>query len=280
MPASTATIYNVIANAAHAEAALAELTPNPDSAAQLAADLNSGSKASIHRLFMWLTAYLMKLQRDLFDRHKVEVIALGKDGHFGTRRWFAAKALAFQYGHTLVLTNLDARYAVDDPAARIVTHAAVIEAANRVLVKVAKDAGTGLAKLTPDELLAVNDYFQEMRPPVQVQVLTADPDKLRMYGAVIYDAETPLAGTQSAVNTAIATYLKTLEFGGVMRLTDLKAAMLQVSGVVDVRFDRVEARTTGLWGNISRIYTSYAGHMVLDAGHPITSTLAWQAGTV
>lgn len=127
--ATTATIYNQIANTAAQQTALAELTPNPDTVLQLQTELSAGSKVSVWRLYMWLHAYAQKLQRDLWDLFKVDVEGLAKDGHFGTRRWFAAKALKFQFGHTLQFTDLDAFYAVDDPAARIVKKVAVVELA-------------------------------------------------------------------------------------------------------------------------------------------------------
>lgn len=280
MPTPTSSIYNQITDAAAAETALAELIPSPDSTDLLAADLNSNSRVSPWRLFAWVVAYVTKLQRDLFDRYKVEVVDLAKDGHFGTRRWFVAKAKAFQYGHALVLTDLDGGYAVDDPAARIVAQAACMELANQVIVKVAKQVGTGLGPLTIPEVFAVNDYFQTLRPPVTVTVLTAEADKLRLGGVVVYDAELILSGIQAGVQAAIDSYLQTLEFGGVMRLTDLKSAMMGVTGVVDVRLDLAEARTTGAWTQISRIYYTYAGHMALDAGFPIDTTMSWQAGNI
>lgn len=280
MPTATETIYNQIADAAAIETALAPLSPSPDTADLLKADLSSGSVVSAWRLFAWVVAYVTKLQRDLFDLYKVEVVELAKDGHFGTRRWFVAKAKAFQYGHALVLTDLDGGYAVDDPPARIVAQAACVELANQVIVKVAKAVGSGLGPLSVPEVFAVNDYFQTLRPPVTVTVLTAEADKLRLSGVVVYDAELVLTGIQAGVQAAIDDYLRTLEFGGVMRLTDLKAAMLAVTGVVDVRLDMAEARTTGAWTQVSRIYYSYAGHMALDAGFPIATTMGWQAGSI
>ncbi len=277
---TTETIYDHMAQAATAEAALAGLAPNSDSSAQLQAQLNSGSTVDIHRLLMRLFAYCAKLQQDLWDRFRVETEALAKDGHFGTRRWFVAKAKRFQMGHVLQFTDLDAGYATDDPAARIVTHAAVVELANTVVVKVAKQAGTGLQPLTTEELLAVNDYFQELRPPVQVQVLTAPADRLRITGSVVYDGQATLSAVQAAVNYELREYLRTLAFGGVVRNTDLKAAMLRAQGVVDVRLAQVEVRTTGPWVEVPRAHFTYAGHAIVDPSYPVTSTLAWQVGNV
>jgi hypothetical protein len=269
-----------MASEAAQQAALAELTPNPDSAAQLQAELSAGSKVSVWRLLMWVVAYVMNRQVDLFDRFRVETADLAKDGHFGTRRWFVAKAKQFQFGDTLIFTDLDAGYATVNPAARIVTHAAVVEMANVVVVKVAKAAGTGLAKLDPPELVAVNDYFQELRPPVQVTVLTADADRIRLTGAVVYDGQQALPGVQSSVQYALTQYLKSLEFGGVVRVSDLQEVMLSAFGVIDVRIDIAEVRTTGLFSSIPRIHYTYAGHAVLDSAFPITSTMTWQVGNV
>lgn len=280
MPTTTSTIYAFMANKLTQQSALEQLTPNPESVAQLQADLSAGSRVSVWRLLMWVVAYCAKVQQDLFDRFRVDTLALAKDGHFGTRRWFVAKAKQFQLGDVLIFTPLDAGYATENPAARIVTHAAVVEMANVVVIKVAKAQGTGLVKLAPAELVAISDYFQELRPPVQVTVLTADADRIRLTGSVVYDGQQPLAGVQAAVNYAIGQYLKELAFGGVVRNTDIKEVMLAAEGVVDVRLDLVEVRTTGPWSNIPRVHYTYAGHAVIDPTAPITSTLAWQVGNV
>lgn len=278
MSTTTSQVYNEIALRASQEEALGELSPSPDTVDQLRADINSGSTVSVWRLFAWLFAYASKLQQDLFDRYRVDVLALAKDGHYGSLRWFAAKARAFQFGHSLVMTALDGVYAVDDPAARIISQVAVVEAGNRVIVKVAKTAGTGLAKLDPPEALAVNDYFQTLRPPVLVTVLTADADKLRVSGTVVYDAEASLAAVQAVVTLAVSTYLTQLAFGGLFRETDLRLAMLAVPGVVDVRLTLLEARSLGDFIALGRTYYSYAGHMQVDAAFPLTSSMAWAAG--
>lgn len=279
--ATTSDIYNSIAGAASQEAALAELSPSPDTAAQLQAELSAGSRVSVWRLFAWLFAYASKVQQDLWDRYKVDVQNLSRDGHYGTRWWFIAKAKAFQYGHVLVLTPTDGTYAVDDPAARIVTHAAVVERANTVVVKAAKSSGDDLVPLAPAELSALDDYFQHLRPTVQVSTMTAAPDAVRITGTVVYDPETPIMAVQSAVKVALTAYLKDLDFGsGIMRLTDLRATILSVAGVVDVVLDLVEARSTGPFRPVSRVYHSYAGHMALDTYSSIISTITWQQGTV
>lgn len=277
---STDTIYNSIADAASQEVALAELSPNPDTSDQLRADLSSGSTVSGWRLFARLFAYASFVQESLWERYKVDVKALSRDGHYGTKWWYIAKAKAFQLGHTLVMTSLDGGYAVDDPGARIVTHAAVAERANLVQVKVAKGTATPLQKLIPDELAAVNDYFLHLRPTVQVQCITGDPDSLKITGTVVYDPETPIMAVQSAVKQALDHYLATLDFGGVMRLADLRAAMMAASGVVDVVFVLVEARSTGPFRPVQRIYQSYAGHMQLDPYSSIISTITWQQGRI
>lgn len=279
--ATTSDIYNGIAGAAAQEAALAELSPSPDTAAQLREELNAGSRVSPWRLFAWLFAYASMVQQSLWDRYRLEVLALSRDGHYGTRWWFIAKAKAFQVGHTLVMTSLDGGYAVDDPAARIVVHAAVVERANVVYVKVAKaGAGLLLAKLEPEELAALDDYFQHLRPTVRVVTMTADPDMLRVTGRVVYDPETPIMAVQSAVKLAMEAYLRSLDFGGVMRANDLIAAVLAVPGVVDMAITALDAKSTGPFRPVGRIYHSYAGHMVLDVWSSIISTITWQQGRV
>jgi hypothetical protein len=279
--ATTEKIYDAMASAASQEAALADLSPNPDTTVQLRSELSSGSRVSVWRLFMWLFAYAAKTQQDLWELYEKDVVALAKDGHFGTRRWFVAKAKAFQLGHVLVMTPLDGGYAVDDPVARIVTHAAVQERANSVYVKVAKGGANGtLAKLDPTELSALSDYFQHLRPTVHVVVLTADPDMLRVTGRIIYDPETPIMAVQSGVKLAMEAYLRSLEFGGIMRTTDLIQAVLTVPGVVDMTITDLAAKSTGPFRPVGRLYHTYAGHMILDTFSSLISTITWQQGRV
>ncbi|MCW5900497.1 MAG: hypothetical protein KIT10_14630 [Flavobacteriales bacterium] len=277
---STQQIYEHMASEATQQTALAELSPNPDSAAQLQADVNSGSKVAIHRLYMWIYAYVSKVQQFLWEQFRRDTEALAKNGHYGTRRWFVSRAKRFQMGHVLILEEKDATYAVDDPSARIITHAAVVELANMVVVKVAKAAGSGLTQLTPEERTAVDDYFQELRPPVQVTVLTAAADRIRLTGQVVYDGQTALSAVKASVTFEVGQYLKTLDFGGAVRITDLKAAMLRGQGVVDVRLTNCEVRTTGPWINVPRVHYTYAGHAVLDAEFPISTFMQWQVGNV
>jgi hypothetical protein len=280
MATTTDIIYDQIASTASQEAALVGLLPSPDTTAQLQADLSSGSTVSVWRIFARLFAYAAMVQQALWDRYKLDVKNLSRDGHYGTKWWYIAKALAFQMGDTLVMTSLDGGYATDNPALRIVTHAAVAERANLVQVKVAKGITAPLVKLTPTELAAVNDYFQHLRPTVQVQCITGDPDSLKITGTVVYDPETPIMAVQSAVKQALDTYLATLDFGGVMRLQDLRSAIMAVQGVVDVVFTQVEARSTGPFRPVTRLYQSYAGHMQLDPYSSIISTITWQQGQI
>lgn len=277
---NTPLVYNHMASSMAQQEALAGLTELPDTAAQLRQDLSSGSRVSVWRLLMWVVAHVLSRHYDLFALYEKDVTEMARNAHYGTARWFVARALRFQFGHDLILTERDGVYAVDDAAARIVSKAAVVELANRVVVKVARQVGAALFPLTPEQLLAVNEYFQQLRPPVQVSVMTASADRMRLTGTVVYDPQVTLAAVQAAVLTATNGYLRQLDFRGVMRITDLKAAMLAVPGVVDVKLDLVEVRTLGPFMTISRVYTSYAGHLVVDSFYPLTTTMAWQAGAV
>lgn len=280
MATSVETIYNWLASRVAQQEGLAGLSPANDNAASLTSALSSGSRVAIWRLLLWAVAYVHRAQEVNFDRYRQEVYDMALNGQFGTRRWFVSKALEFQIGHVLEFTPLDARYPVIDESARIVSHAAVVELANTVIVKVAKTAGNGLVKLANEELVAVNDYFQRLRPPVQVAVLTADPDKLRIIGAVVCDGQYVIPGIVAAVEFAVSQYLRSLAFGGVVRVTDLRTIILGVDGVVDVRIESVHVRTTGDWVPVPRVHYTYAGHAVIDPGEPLSSSMQFAIGVV
>jgi len=275
-------IFNEITAEATTESVLDGLDASGDTATQLKQDINNGSNVGLNRTIAYLIAYAMQAQRSLFRLFKIDVQNLALDGHFGTKRWFVAKALQFQYGYNLTFTDKDAFYPIIDEAAKIVSHAAVSESAYHVIVKVAKTQNNALIKLSTDERLAVQDYFDELRPPINVTVRSANSDKARIIGQVVTDAKQGIPNIQINVEQAIFNYLQTLDFNGVFSLNKLRQTILSVTGVIDVVFDDVAIRIDGnpVWNPVNRIYRSFAGFINLDANYQLSDTLTYLSSNV
>lgn len=274
--------YNQIASEVALDEAINSLDGSGDNATQLKADVNNGSVVGRNRLIMWFVAYFMTLQQDLFALFKSDTKALALDGHFGTRRWFVAKALEYQYGDPLIFTRLDAYYDPVVPENRIVSQAACVELGYKVIVKAIKTSGGSITPLSSDERNGLQDYFDELRPPVQVEVRSADSDRLRFNAEVVTDAKLGTINVQSNVEAAVNNYLSTLDFNGAFSINKLRQAILSVPGVIDVVIDNVESRISGSnnWVQIPRIHISYAGWMTMDQSSPLSEAITYTSSNV
>lgn len=272
-------IYNILASPQAVDESIAGLGGNGDTATQIKADVNNTSTFGRHRGIRWAVAYAMFALVTLWRIYKLDVQKLADEGHFGTKRWWVAKALEFQYGHDLVFTTKDAYYEVDDPDARIIGHAAVTSLAHKVIIKV---VSPDWVPLTADQISALYDYCIEIRPPVIIQIVSAFSDKLWVPATIVYDAKQGLPGIKANVHAEIASHIKKLNDHGVLNLTQLKIAIMAVPGVTDVVFGSVKGRAhaSTQWQDIVRVYESFAGWMTIDPDHSLDNSLTWMASNV
>ena len=275
-------IYNEITAEQALQSSLSDLDTSGDTATSLQNDVSNGSKVGRHRLIKWVVAYAMWTQRVLFEIFKIDVKDLAKDGHFGTARWFVATALRFQYGDQIVLTAKDFSYPVITTANQIVAKASVTELGYKVILKAVKQGGTGFSALNADERTALQDFFDEMRPPVTVEVRSAQADRVRIYGEVICDAKQGIANIQSNSEAAIVSYVANLDFNGVFSVNKMREAVLDLPGVIDFLVTQVDSRIEGSsnWTNVPRITNTYAGHMLVDSEFTLSETLEFKSSNV
>jgi hypothetical protein len=259
-------IYNQLIAAKNNQPDLALLLPINDNADQLLTDLqNNTSRVQVWRMLLWIQAFGMWLQRQVFDNHKKEVAVLASAGHYGTVPWWHAKTLSFIFGGS--------------PLAGV---AAISEAANQVVVKAVKASGSTFIPFTPEEREAMLDYLTEMKPAgTTLEIISAPADLLRLDIDVIFDAKQGLSVIRPLVQNSVRNYLVNLDFNGIFRITDLKAAVLAVNGVVDVRVNAVQAKNDlTVFLPVSRIYQTFAGWMILDPSTPINNQIKLSAGNV
>lgn len=275
-------IYNEMAAATGWETELDSLTGKGDTATQYKADLSNQSIVGRNRLMMRLVSYAMYAQRVLWDIFRTEVKELALDGHYGTARWFVAKALEFQFGDNLVFTPKDAFYNPVNTSNRIVAQAACVELGYTVVVKAARLVSGSLVALTDNQRIALQDYFDELRPPIVVQVRSAESDKVRMKATVVTDAKIGTSTISNNVQQAINNYFGKLQFNGALRLTDLRQAILSVPGVIDLVIGSLEVRSnaSATWTLVNRVHVTFAGYAAVDSAFPLSSTLSFVSSNV
>lgn len=246
--------------------------------ANLAA-LNSPSAVAIWRLWTRIVAGAIETQEQLWDVFKEELEQIAREAVPGTADWLQKRVLEFQYdaANPQVVTVIDgkATYSTIDESLRIITRAAVVEQTNnRVLVKVAKDDGSGgLEPLTTDEVNALISYLDAIGfVGIAIDTISLLPDRLRLEGQVYYNGQFVESTVKAAVIVAINSYLASVSvenFNGEIIREEIVDAIQAVEGVTGVDTLNVSliARPnsvplTGAVVNVQRSYITSAGYII------------------
>ncbi|WPC10731.1 hypothetical protein LEQ05_12815 [Riemerella anatipestifer] len=120
-------------------------------------ELNSSSKTSIWRLWVYITAFAIWVLEKLFDAHKAEVFEALRQLKPHTARWYRNKALAFQYGFDLLTDSDQFNNTGQTPEqieeSKIIKYSAVTEAKteSRLIVKIATEQGGELQPINAEQ---------------------------------------------------------------------------------------------------------------------------------
>lgn len=234
-------------------------------------NLDSTSKVSIFRLWIYIVAFSTWTLEKLFDTHKADVdyqLSILKPH---TARWYRNMALAFQYGFDL-LTDSDkfdnnGKTQQEIENAKIIKYSAVTEAEteSRLIIKIATEANGLLAPVSTTQLDAFKAYIAEIKDAgVRVSIINYLPDLLKLNLRIVRDAlilDVNGMNRQTAefpVNDAIQAFIKELPFNGELSLQKLEERLLAVEGVLDLSLDL--AQTSWIDGNAG----TYGTYQAID----------------
>lgn len=271
-------IYKEIVDKKDSLTNIQAIAPTGDSVDQLNTDLNSGSKVSIWRLFVYLIALAHHTQQFLWDLFKVEIEAIVANAPTGTLPWYQLQVLKFQYGDSLTFFNEKYIYPTIDESKQIVKLCAVEDRADGVVViKVASLSNNLPTPLSTIEKTALEAYVSKIRfAGTKFSIVSTPPDLLKFLGTIFYDPTIPLSTVQQNVETAIDLYLKNLPFNGVFKINALIDVIQAVQGVTDVTVGSIEAKYGALaYSPITRTYTAQAGYISIDPASPLSATLVY-----
>ena len=253
---------------------LTEKTNHPELVA-----MNSSSVTALWRLIVYVVAVVIWIHEKLWDVHKAEVEGIAARAVPGTTRWFQYITLQYQTGYTLEWNPdlLQYEYSQIDEVAMIVQRAAVREIGGTVRVKVAKLNGLIPEPLSAPEKLGVESYLSKVKPAgTFVDVVSLDPDYLRLQLKVYYDPNVQATVVQAAVEKAVNAYIENLPFDGDLRLTHLIDAVQLVEGVEDPIVTNSEARYGALpFFQFDESYIPQAGYMAIDPAFPLSATIGY-----
>lgn len=239
------------------------------------AGLDSPSATAIWRLIFYVLATVIFATEALFERLRSELVAIRDAAVPGTPSWYRAKALEWQEGYVLSVTDSVIAYSAVDPGAQLIKRAAVTEQPDgSILVKVA----TLTAPLTALQVLSVRDYFNELHFAGTIfGVISLNPDALRVYGDVYFDPQVGAAETLANIEAAIATYLGELPFNSAIQVSRLTDSIQGAKGVEDYQGIALEVDSGIGFVPVARMLVPLSGWFVVDIGVPISSTLNFVA---
>jgi hypothetical protein len=238
--------------------------------------LDSTSKVSIWRLFIYIVSYVIFTLELIFDQHKAEVSNIISELKPHTARWYRNKALAFQYGFNLHEDtdkfNNEGHTEEDIRASKIVKYSAVMESQkeSRLIIKIAGENNSNLAPITEPQKEAFSAYMEEIKDAgVPLTIINYLPDLLFLNLTIkrdplVLDAQgyaiAPIAGNLQPVNTTISQFLRELPFNGELILSKLTDKLQITAGVKDVNIDNASSAwidaNTNDYGSAIGIYMS------------------------
>jgi hypothetical protein len=252
------------------------------------------SRFSIESIIIYIVSVAIYAVEFLFAKHSEEVENREDQMRIGTIAWWRNLCKAFQYGYELTYdteTNLY-KYADVDEDALIIKFAEVREgvgAGVTILVNEADEEGNPIAiPIDSPKRNAFSAYLGKLK--IAGMPLTwgsYNPDRLRITLNVVYDplllngTGGLLIGGESTVESAIISYLSTLDYGaGLINKTALLNAIENADGVVDayitgsgwleVSTDNTPEFTAVLEQNLQ----SYGGSFMLADGGLIVNYIA------
>jgi hypothetical protein len=266
------------------------------------------------RLIFWTMAFCQSLLEQIQDAFKADVQAIVSVASPQTALWIQNLVLnVFQYNSAVPqiiqfdTTNFAPFYPITNPNYLLVTQCVVVPGAyGTTRVQVAKTVSGAYVALASGELYALKSTLNTVAVPgITIDAFSLNADQIYINGTVTYNGQYAgvLAIPNGTVVQAIKAYLSSIPASGVvgvgsvvglMKLTDLIAAVRAVPGVIDFELNNANARLATIPfvpGSYNLVFTnswlsnewnsglSGAGYMTTEttATYDINSSLTYNA---
>lgn len=226
------------------------------------------SKYAIERIIFYTTAFVMYTREKALDRWLEKVEQTAEATRYGTKQWWHKMVLKWQKGYQIEVDSegmMD--YGIENESAKIIKYAAIVPDGRTVYVRVAKEDGDNLQRLSNEELSEFATYLDNIKPlGIKVQGQSLNACELSITMKVYYYGEHEQSKVESAVKTAIEEYLKNITFGGVVFRNKIIDAVQGVEGVSDVEVkqntdsDDITYSDNGRTGMLGRVLQARSGY--------------------
>ncbi|TAG31874.1 MAG: hypothetical protein EAZ35_02160 [Sphingobacteriia bacterium] len=228
---------------------------------------------SVRKLWVSVFTYCWFLVEQVLDTHISDVNKQILDMKPPTLRWMRGMAMNFQYGSALVTDqdyyNNAALSEAQINTQLIIKAAAAVTEDGIVKIKAVTEVAGDYYKLSALQLAAFQNYIFEVLPPIPLQVISTDPDRITTEYDVYYDTSILMPNGMSIikgnkpVEEAFKLYLKQLEFNGWFIKEKMEDKIQAVTGVVTLRekYTRCAAFTNPNLTTITVVYKPFSGFL-------------------
>lgn len=201
------------------------------------------SSVSIENILFFIVAACCHVLEMLFDQYKTDVEEKIAMAVVASVPWYYKKALAFQYGDSLVLNERTQQYeyATVDESKQVVKYAAVRDRGTSVQILVSGDSVGNPVALSNDVLTVFKQYMNRVKVAgVILNITSRESDLLSLFATITIDPLVlnergeSLSDGSKPVEDAIRQHLKSILYGGTFNKTKLVDAIQSVEGVIDV----------------------------------------------
>lgn len=268
--------YNILAAEKNTFSTLSDYTVINDAQTMLD-QLTTTSKVRTTSLWIWIWAFSAWTFENFLELFKADVQAIGDSKKPPTPQWVKGEILKFQYdssagtGFPIVRLNGVPQYVTIDTTKQVIARCAVVETSTPPnLIKVAIEQGGVLAPASTALLLALEDYWREIRPfGAKAQFVSLNADKMSYSMDFYYNPYIASSATVlTQIQAAIEEYHKELSFNGSIDLNKLEDKLQAIPAHERHRINSAKGDSGGTITTFTSSYQTVAGWSVLNENAP------------
>lgn len=209
-------------------------------------DIQSDSKVSIFNGIAWTVAAAIYSFETIMDVFTVDMNNALQERINGTPSYYVNSLLKYQHGDKLKIREdgLGFGYEKVDEAKRIVTQASYQEDSNeqsldtKLILKVATGTNGKLSPLTPDQLMMVASYVNQIKfAGTTIEVVSRKGDIIIPRLTVYHDGALPEETMRSNIDNALNSFIMETKFNSAIYVSNIVNCLMSIEHVTDVYMD-------------------------------------------
>lgn len=209
-------------------------------------EINSDSKVSIFNGIAWTVAAAIYSFETIMDVFTVDMNNALQERINGTPSYYVNSLLKYQHGDKLKIREdgLGFGYEKVDEAKRIVTQASYQEDSNeqsldtKLILKVATGTNGKLSPLTPDQLMMVTSYVNQIKfAGTTIEVVSRKGDIIIPRLTVYHDGALPEETMRSNIDNALNSFIMETKFNSAIYVSNIVNCLMSVEHITDVYMD-------------------------------------------